>query len=497
MSSARAAFLIASCLAAAFGPAASPSDPAPGPIAVWLHAGEATRTITIPQNAAPGAPQGVWRGFPWHEVLPGTVLDTPGGGRYDLETTRGQVVLVSFWASWCAPCRVELPHLQELVDGHEGLVGVAVNVEETPEVARAAAEEIGIRMPVGLLDDALRSKIRLGSLPALLLVDREGRIRYRWDGYETGQERAVANIALGLLRGEDPLEPRELARVTTDAEAIDVRWAHEVPDTIEGLTVIPAEGERPPRVVVHSGSKLRAFRADGKPSGVAAAPAGMGILRVGDITGDDRVDLVGFRVGSPRIVGLDLATREKQVAELDTPAFDVAVSETSAASGAPILAVTREGLTFVTGQGRVVGVLAPGAKSVAIDGSRAWMLGIDGQVRTIDLGSGRIEPLGTASPEAVAVVPVPARPGYGLVHRDVRAIAPGRFRSPDVLDWAYATRDGRLVVAREGAVPPVVVAEWPGITQLVAHDLDGDGRDELVVGAGAIVAVLGAVPDNR
>lgn len=494
MPSVRTILLIVVCLAGSAVVAAPASDPAPGRPALWLHSDENVRTLEFPDDSVQAGPTEVWQGWPWYESLPEAVLDTLDGSRFDLATTRGSVTLVSFWASWCAPCRIELPHLQELVDGHEGLTGLAINAEETPEVARTAAEEIGIRMPVLMLDAALRAKVRIGSLPVLLLVDRDGRIRHRWDGYQTGQERAVKNLALGLVRGEDPLEPSDLARVLEGAGSMRVLWSHQIPDATEGVAVVRGDGDRPPRVVVNAGRSLRAYLPDGRASGIAAAPAGMGLLRAGDFTGDGRVDLVGFRAGSARVVGLDLATRMKAAADLDAPAMDVGIRENPGPSGMPILAATRGGLAFLSSDVRVAGVLQPGALSLAVHGSRAWVLGVDERVLAVDLTSGAVDEIGSAPPQAGGIATAADGHEYAVFHEDVRDVVTGHFRSKDDLEWAYATSDGRLIIV--GAAGRIV-AEWPGIVQIVAHDLDGDGLDELVVAAGQTVTVLGVTGSSR
>jgi thiol-disulfide isomerase/thioredoxin len=122
-----------------------------------------------------------WRGGPT-QLLALKDLD---GRPHDLADYRGKVVVVNFWATWCAPCRDELPSLERLRDALRSrpFEVLAVNVAEgEPRVKRFLAE-VPFRLPV-LLDrdgDTQRAwKVR--GLPATFLLDREGSIRFWYLG---------------------------------------------------------------------------------------------------------------------------------------------------------------------------------------------------------------------------------------------------------------------------------------------------------------------------
>lgn len=107
------------------------------------------------------------------------------GRPVQLSDHRGRVVLVNFWATWCSPCREEMPLLQEYYLDHkdQGFVLVGVNVSGRPEEVAAFVEEAGYLFPIWL-DPPGNVLIDLGvnGLPASLLVDEEGRLRGRWVG---------------------------------------------------------------------------------------------------------------------------------------------------------------------------------------------------------------------------------------------------------------------------------------------------------------------------
>jgi cytochrome c biogenesis protein CcmG, thiol:disulfide interchange protein DsbE len=107
------------------------------------------------------------------------------GAPVSLDEYRGRIVLMNLWASWCPPCRAEMPDLQRLADGyaHSGIAIVGVNEGESPARARAFAESLGIRFPIWI--DAAqrygRTYAALG-LPTTVIVDRRGVVVRGFDG---------------------------------------------------------------------------------------------------------------------------------------------------------------------------------------------------------------------------------------------------------------------------------------------------------------------------
>jgi thiol-disulfide isomerase/thioredoxin len=114
----------------------------------------------------------------------------------------GQVAVVNFWASWCAPCRIEIPHLIELYSRYrsQGLVilGIAVDSAGTQGL-RELVHEMAMNYPVLIADDQVVADYGgIFGIPATFVIDREGLIRNRHVGL--AKESLLEEEILGLLR---------------------------------------------------------------------------------------------------------------------------------------------------------------------------------------------------------------------------------------------------------------------------------------------------------
>ena len=118
-------------------------------------------------------------------LAPDFLLATLDGGELRLSDLRGKGVIVNFWASWCAPCRKEMPQFVAAYDQYrgEGLEVVAVNVQESPSIIRPFVDDFGMKFPV-VLDkrSSVSDSYRLSGLPMTYFIDREGVIRSVFQG---------------------------------------------------------------------------------------------------------------------------------------------------------------------------------------------------------------------------------------------------------------------------------------------------------------------------
>ena len=134
---------------------------------------------------------------------PDFTLRSLEGANLRLAEQRGRVVLVNFWATWCGPCKQEMPHLNRLYDKYRnaGFVLLGVNVDDDARQAAGLAQKLGVHFPV--LFDADKSVSRLydlQSMPATVLIDRDGRVRYLHRGYRDGLEEAYEKQIRELVK---------------------------------------------------------------------------------------------------------------------------------------------------------------------------------------------------------------------------------------------------------------------------------------------------------
>lgn len=123
-----------------------------------------------------------WQGF---EDAPPLSLRDIADKVHTLGDHRGRVVLVNFWASWCAPCIVEMPAMQRLLDAMTGkpFSILAVNVGESPGKVWNFASRLGIRFPLLLDPDGdTAAGWQVDVYPSSFLIDPQGRIRYAAHG---------------------------------------------------------------------------------------------------------------------------------------------------------------------------------------------------------------------------------------------------------------------------------------------------------------------------
>jgi thiol-disulfide isomerase/thioredoxin len=102
------------------------------------------------------------------------------GRVWRLDDLRGKAVLINFWASWCEPCRAEMPSLQALAQAHgpQQLVVLAVNFKESAETARRFALRSELALPVLLDGDgAIARQWGAKVFPTTVLLGRDGRVR--------------------------------------------------------------------------------------------------------------------------------------------------------------------------------------------------------------------------------------------------------------------------------------------------------------------------------
>lgn len=142
------------------------------------------------QPALRGAPQ---------SRAPDFELVTLDGQPARLSNLRGKVVLLNFWATWCPPCKAEMPDLEAIYREYgdaQGLVVVGVNYEEDAAPVEAFVRERGLSFPVWLdRKGEAAAKLGVRGLPVSFIIDREGYVLDAWNG-QIAREAMLARLKL-------------------------------------------------------------------------------------------------------------------------------------------------------------------------------------------------------------------------------------------------------------------------------------------------------------
>lgn len=158
------------------------------------------------------SPHAVAQGFevmPWtaHKPIPsllGTDLD---GHTWRLADLRGRAVLINFWASWCEPCRAEMPSLQSLAQfyGPEKLIVLAVNFKESATIVQRYARRVDLQLPLVLdPEGSLARQWGANVFPSTVLIGADGRVHGVVRGELDWLGKEAAKLVTPLLQPAEP-----------------------------------------------------------------------------------------------------------------------------------------------------------------------------------------------------------------------------------------------------------------------------------------------------
>lgn len=136
-------------------------------------------------------------------AAPDFILKSNSGKNIRLEDLRGQVVMLNFWASWCGPCRQEMPLLDELYKryGRAGFTLLGVNVDTNPADADRYLKKVQVSFPVLYDTQSVAAKAYdVSAMPTTIMIGRDGKMRYLHKSYEAGDEAKYRQFIKELIR---------------------------------------------------------------------------------------------------------------------------------------------------------------------------------------------------------------------------------------------------------------------------------------------------------
>ncbi len=128
-----------------------------------------------------------------------------GGQEFKLDEQRGKVIVLSFWATWCGPCKEEMPHLQRLYTEHkdDGLVVVSISSDDARTASRVKPYIMskGFNFPVVLDKDSKVTSVYnpQKTLPWTVVIDRRFKVAKVTSGYNPGDEKLLETLVKELL----------------------------------------------------------------------------------------------------------------------------------------------------------------------------------------------------------------------------------------------------------------------------------------------------------
>jgi peroxiredoxin len=130
-------------------------------------------------------------------------LDARGATKVSLSQYRGQVVMLNFWATWCGPCRQEMPLLDAMYKRYKsmGFTLIGVNVEPDSKAAEEFLAKLPVSFPVAFDTESKVSKLyNVQGMPNSVIIDRKGKARVLHRGFRAGDENEYLDQIRALIR---------------------------------------------------------------------------------------------------------------------------------------------------------------------------------------------------------------------------------------------------------------------------------------------------------
>ena len=153
----------------------------------------AALSVSLPALAGPSAAA----------PAPAFKLASRAGQDVSLEQYKGQVVMLNFWASWCGPCRQEMPLLESIYKKYNkmGFTLIGVNVEPDSNAANEWLKATPVSFPILYDRDSKVSKLYdVAGMPSTVIIDRSGKLRVLHRGYKPGDENEYLDSIRTLIR---------------------------------------------------------------------------------------------------------------------------------------------------------------------------------------------------------------------------------------------------------------------------------------------------------
>ncbi|MEM9463398.1 MAG: redoxin family protein [Myxococcota bacterium] len=374
-------------------------------------------------------------------------LEDLKGKTVKLEDYRGKVVLVTFWATWCGPCKKEMPELEKFQQANrdKGVEVLAINIDNfnSRSKIKPFIDKNNLNNIKVLLEEPEQlTQYDYRGIPALYVIDREGKVAHARTGYDPQLKEKLQHEIQAIVESKEGDDGRDLLTIEQAPAGWGVRWKQPVNGNTGALAVAAAAKGKPGEVGLVGREGLMRYSADGQSLGAKPLSGWARSLDVTDLDGDGKREWI---VGGWRDVKVLDHSGELYWEHSGDSQMTVAAHPDLNGDGfQEILLQEGDRVVAMKAVPEPMWTSAPfkGLEAVRVDPRGGLVVQADGEL--IELGArGEVRSRGAKAPEG-------------------RTLS-GRVETPDGVIDLY-----------EG--------QWDPTPQL-EHDIDGDGRDDVVVAA--------------
>jgi peroxiredoxin len=232
-------------------------------------------------------------------------LEGLDGKKVRLSDYRGKVVLVTFWATWCGPCKKELPELQKFVREHrdKGVEVLAISTDSVKDRAKVKPflEKENLDLKVSFDDPKQLGEYQYSSIPALYVVDRNGNIAHARTGYDRDLKEKLTGEIKELVENDVPAS-RKLFTIELAPAGFGVRWKQAVSGDAWGIEVGSPTGNQAGEVAFVGREGLTRLSATGESLGTQALSGWNMNVRAADLDGDGSREWIVGGWGSLKVL---------------------------------------------------------------------------------------------------------------------------------------------------------------------------------------------------
>lgn len=230
------------------------------------------------------------------ELAQDFTLKDLSGKEVKLSDYRGKVVLLTFWATWCGPCKKEMPVLQKFLAANKdkGVEVLAINTEgfSARSKIKPFLEKEGVDLKVVFKDDEQLSSYSYAAIPALYVIDREGRVAHARTGYDTDLQNKLDHEIAELISKDGKDSQRDLFSVELAPAGYDVQWKRTVSGNVNAITIASGSKGKAGELAIVGRDGLTRWTASGDNKGSTPLAGWTMGAHAADLDNDGRTEWV-------------------------------------------------------------------------------------------------------------------------------------------------------------------------------------------------------------